>query len=76
MYLMVMARKGISSVQLSKEIGITQKIACPWLIRRFVDPRAKFLYVAPNQVLNVAEKFGARGRRIDGRILGVITHVP
>lgn len=35
------------------------RIACPWLIRRFVDPRAKFLFVAPSQVLNVAERFGA-----------------
>ena len=35
------------------------RIACPWLIRRFVDPRAKFLFVAPAQVHNVAEKFNA-----------------
>lgn len=35
------------------------RIACPWLIRRFVDPSAKFLFVAPSQVLNVAEKFNA-----------------
>lgn len=35
------------------------RIACPWLIRRFVDPKAQFLYVAPTDVLDVAEKFGA-----------------
>ena len=35
------------------------RIACPWLIRRFVDPRAKFLFVSPSEVLTVAEKFGA-----------------
>lgn len=35
------------------------RIACPWLIRRFVDPRAVFLYVAPAEVTNVAETFGA-----------------
>ncbi|MEM9580796.1 MAG: chromate resistance protein ChrB domain-containing protein [Pseudomonadota bacterium] len=35
------------------------RIACPWLIRRFIDPAARFLYVAPSEVLNVAEKFGA-----------------
>jgi rhodanese-related sulfurtransferase len=35
------------------------RIACPWLIRRFIDPRAKFLFVAPSEVLNVAEKFNA-----------------
>lgn len=35
------------------------RIACPWLIRRFVDPHARFLYVAPTAVLDVAEKFNA-----------------
>ena len=35
------------------------RIACPWLIRRFVDPRAVFLYVAPAEVPGVAELFGA-----------------
>ena len=35
------------------------RIACPWLIRRFVDPAARFLYVAPAEVLGVAERFAA-----------------
>jgi rhodanese-related sulfurtransferase len=35
------------------------RIACPWLIRRFVDPSAQFLFVEPSQVLNVAEFFSA-----------------
>jgi len=35
------------------------RIACPWFIRRFVDPNAKFLFVSASQVLNVAEKFDA-----------------
>lgn len=35
------------------------RIACPWLIRRFVDPRAVFLYVAPSEVGNVSELLGA-----------------
>jgi rhodanese-related sulfurtransferase len=30
------------------------RIACPWLIRRFVDPQARFLFVAPGEVLTVA----------------------
>lgn len=30
------------------------RIACPWLIRRFVDPKARFLFVAPGEVLTVA----------------------
>lgn len=35
------------------------RIACPWLIRRFVDPGAQFLFVSPSEVMNVAEKFNA-----------------
>lgn len=35
------------------------RIACPWLIRRFVDPTAQFLFVEPSQVMNVADKFDA-----------------
>lgn len=32
------------------------RIACPWLIRRFVDPGAEFLYVPSDQVLAIAER--------------------
>src|ERR1700761_2420554 len=35
------------------------RIACPWLIRRFVDPSAVFLFVAPAEVPDVAERFAA-----------------
>jgi rhodanese-related sulfurtransferase len=35
------------------------RIACPWLIRRFVDPAAVFLFVAPAEVLAVGERFNA-----------------
>jgi hypothetical protein len=35
------------------------RIACPWLIRRFVDRHAVFLFVAAQEVLGVAERFGA-----------------
>ncbi|MDB5589940.1 sulfurtransferase/chromate resistance protein [Enterovirga sp.] len=35
------------------------RIACPWLIRRFVDPAAVFLFVAPSEVLAVADRFAA-----------------
>ena len=35
------------------------RIACPWLIRRFVDPGAVFLFVASAEVDSVAEKFDA-----------------
>ena len=35
------------------------RIACPWLIRRFVDPRAVILFVAPAEVSGVAERHEA-----------------
>ena len=35
------------------------RIACPWLIRRFVDPNAVFLFVAPSEVEAVGERYGA-----------------
>jgi hypothetical protein len=35
------------------------RIACPWLIKRFVDPEAVFLYVPGDQVMSVAEREGA-----------------
>ena len=42
------------------------RIACPWLIRRFVDPRAVFLFVAPAEVAGVAERFGAAPFDVEG----------
>lgn len=42
------------------------RIACPWLIRRFVDPNARFLFVSPTEVQGVVEKFGATAFDIDG----------
>ena len=35
------------------------RIACPWLIRRFIDPNAVFLFVAPSEVVEVGERFNA-----------------
>ena len=35
------------------------RIACPWMIRRFVDPNAVFLFVAPSEVIAVGERFKA-----------------
>jgi len=36
----------------------TDRIACPWLIRRFIDPEAEIVYVPADQVLSVAERLG------------------
>ena len=42
------------------------RIACPWLIRRFVDPQPEFLYVPPDQVLPTARQTGAIPYDVDG----------
>ena len=42
------------------------RIACPWLIRRFVDPAAVFLFVAPAEVGAVADRFGATPFDVEG----------
>jgi rhodanese-related sulfurtransferase len=42
------------------------RIACPWLIRRFVDPKAVFLFVTASEVPAVAERFNATPFDIDG----------
>ena len=39
---------------ITRERPKIDRIACPWLIRRFIDPDARFLYVAPAEVLGVA----------------------
>lgn len=42
------------------------RIACPWLIRRFIDPKAVFLYVSASEVTATAERFNATPFDIDG----------
>lgn len=46
------------------------RIACPWLIRRFIDPDAEFLYVEPDQVDRVAREKGAEPFDVEGAELG------
>ena len=44
----------------TRERPKTDRIACPWLIRRFIDPDAQILYVRADEVLDVASREGAR----------------
>ncbi len=46
------------------------RIACPWLIRRFIDPEAMFLYVPTEEVMTVAEREGAIPYDVKGVELG------
>jgi hypothetical protein len=43
----------------TRENANVDRIACPWLIRRFIDPEAEFLYVPRDQVLETADREGA-----------------
>jgi rhodanese-related sulfurtransferase len=42
------------------------RIACPWLIRRFVDPDAVLLFVSPTEIAGVAERFKATPYDVEG----------
>ncbi len=42
------------------------RIACPWLVARFIDPAAEFLYVPADDVMKVAEETGATPYDIPG----------
>lgn len=54
------------TVWVTRQRPKVDRIACPWLIRRFVDPNAVFLFVAPAEVEAVAERFAATPFDIDG----------
>ena len=54
------------SVWVTRERPKIDRVACPWLIRRFVDPSAIFYYVAPEWVRDIAGETGAIPFDIDG----------
>jgi hypothetical protein len=43
----------------TRERPVIDRIACPWLIARFIDPEPEFLFVPPDQVVRVAAETGA-----------------
>jgi rhodanese-related sulfurtransferase len=54
------------SVWVTRTRPKVDRIACPWLIRRFVDREAVFLFVSPAEVAAVAERFAATPFDIEG----------
>lgn len=42
----------------TRENANVDRIACPWLIKRFIDPEAEFIFVGRDEVLDVAEREG------------------
>jgi len=55
-----------STCWVTRERPKIDRIACPWLIRRFVDPEASFLYVPTERVFDVAATAGATAYDIPG----------
>jgi len=54
------------SCWITRERPKIDRIACPWLIHRFIDPRAAFFYVPTSQVLAQAKALGAVAYDIPG----------
>jgi hypothetical protein len=46
------------------------RVACPWLIRHFIDPKAEFLFVPGDRVMEVARRENATPYDVDGAELG------
>jgi rhodanese-related sulfurtransferase len=63
------ARRAIGTTPgkwVTRERPKIDRIACPWLIRRFIDPQAEFIYVPAKDVLDVAKETGATPYDIGG----------
>ncbi len=56
---------GSPSLWVTRRRPKIDRVACPWLIRRFLDPQARLLFVDPPQVLPVARETGAVPYDID-----------
>ena len=54
----------------TRKNAAVDRIACPWLIRRFVDKDAEFLYVEADDVLRVAQEEDAIPYDVEGVELG------
>lgn len=55
---------------ITREHVKVDRVACPWLIRRFVDPSATFLFAPAARVTEVAEQAGAIPFDVPGAELG------
>ena len=51
---------------ITREKVKVDRVACPWLIRKFIDPQAEFLFVPAEQVEIRARELGATSFDIDG----------
>ena len=54
----------------TREKEKVDRVACPWLIRRFIDPQAEFLFVSADKVIEIALSENAVPYDVDGVELG------
>ena len=55
---------------ITREKVKVDRVACPWLIKKFVDPQAEFIFVPAKQVEAKAKEIGATPFDIEGCELG------
>jgi hypothetical protein len=55
---------------ITREKVKVDRVACPWLIKKFIDPQAEFLFVPPAEVMARAEREGAIPYDVAGVELG------
>jgi hypothetical protein len=55
---------------ITREHVKVDRVACPWLIKKFVDPQAEFLFVPADKVAEVARREGATSYDCTGDELG------
>jgi hypothetical protein len=55
---------------ITRERAKVDRVACPWLIKKFIDPQALFLFVPADKVKEVAEAEGAIPFDVPGVELG------
>jgi len=55
---------------ITRERVKVDRVACPWLIRKFVDPQAEFIFIAADRVPGEAQRLGATPFDVEGVELG------
>ena len=55
---------------ITRERVKVDRVACPWLIKKFVDPEAEFIFVPADQVMSEVERIGAIPYDVKGVELG------
>lgn len=55
---------------ITRENVKVDRVACPWLIKKFIDPEAEFFFVPEDQVISRAKELGATPFDVDGCELG------